>query len=298
MRAIIKNIALSVKVVKSYFKVRGIIKEFKPDFVIGTGGYSCAIPLYVAIKNKISTAIQEQNVLPGMVTRKFANKVDIVFISFSETKEYLKKENYFLTGNPIRSIIKNIDSRESKIHMGLDPDKNTILIMGGSQGSKSINEYFLKNYRKYLDEDIQFLWQTGKSCKERIKQITDSNIKKYEFIDDMDYAYSAADLVISRAGATAISEILHLGKPSILIPYPYAADNHQELNAKVLDGNKASIMVMEHELVDGVLENSIFKIIKSTETMNLFRNNALKYSIKDSSLLIKEKLAGIMLDVR
>ena len=114
----------------------------------------------------------------------------------------------------------------------------------------------------------------------------------------MDYAYSAADLVISRAGATAISEILYLGKPSILIPYPYAADNHQELNAKVLDRNKASIMIMEHEFVDGALENSIFKIIKSTETMNLFRNNALKYSIKDSSLLIKEKLAGIMLDVR
>ena len=294
--SIIKNILLLTKVLKSYIKVKKIFKYFKPDFVIGTGGYACAIPLYLGIKNNIPTAIQEQNVLPGMVTRKFANKVDIIFLSFEETEKHLNKNNYFLVGNPIRSMIKKIDRNKAAQGMGLDPKKKTILILGGSQGAKSINDHFMKNHKQYLDKDLQLLWQTGENSRLELKEVDNPNIKKYEFIDKMDYAYSTADIVVSRAGATAISEILYLGKPSILIPYPHAADNHQELNAKALELNGASIVVHETEFSNGKLEKSIFSIIDSSEKMELFSSNSKLYSKTDSSLLIKEKLEQIMLD--
>ena len=295
--SIIKNIILPFKVLKSYLKVKRIFKNFNPDLVIGTGGYSCALPLYVAIKKNISTAIQEQNVLPGLVTRKFSDKVNIIFTSFDGTKEYLNKNNYFLTGNPIRQQIKQLNVQESRKIFGLDLEKTTILIMGGSQGARSINNHFQHNYKQYLDKNIQIIWQTGNNSSEITKKVKDPSIKKFDFIDRMENAYSASDLIISRAGATAISEILYLGKPSILIPYPFASDNHQELNAKALDDIGAAVMVKESEFKDNILENKIFKIISSSEKINLLKRNALKFSTKNSSSLIKEKIKEIMLNV-
>lgn len=296
--SIIKNIVLPFKVLMTYLRVKRIFKNFNPDLVIGTGGYSCALPLYIAIKKNILTAIQEQNVLPGLVTRKFSNKVDIVFTSFDATKKYLNKNNYFLTGNPIRKQIKQLDTQESRKKLGLDLGKHTILIIGGSQGARSINKHFQLNYRQYLDKNIQIIWQTGNNSADIIKKVNDSNIKKFDFIDKMEYAYSASDLIISRAGATAISEILYLGKPSILIPYPFAANNHQELNAQVLDNIGASVMVKENEFKDNILENKIFEIIDSSEKINLLKKNALKFSNRNSSFLIKEKIKEIVLNVR
>ncbi len=298
IRGIVKNILLLTKIFKSYLQVRRIIKNFKPDFIIGTGGYTCAIPLYLGIKNNIPTAIQEQNVLPGMVTRKFADKVNIIFLSFEETKKYLNKDNYLLVGNPIRAMIKEIDRTKASQDMNLDPKKKTILILGGSQGAKSINNHFIKEYKKYLDRDIQLLWQTGKNSRFELKEIDNVNIKKYEFIDRMDLAYSAVDIIVSRAGATAISEILYLGKPSILIPYPHAADNHQELNAKALEKKGASIIIHENKFNDGDLEQAIFSIIDSNEKMRFYSDNSKLYSKRDSSILIKEKLKEIMLNAR
>jgi len=298
MSSIVKNIVLPFKIFKSYLKVKRVFKNFNPDLVIGTGGYSCALPLYVAIKNNILTAIQEQNVLPGLVTRKFSNKVDAVFISFDKTKEYLNRNNYFLTGTPIRSQIRKIDAQESKKIFGLDLKKFTILIMGGSQGARSVNNHFQRNHKKYLNKNIQLIWQTGSNSGDIIKKIKDHNIKMFDFIDNVEYAYSASDLIVSRAGATAISEILYLGKPSILIPYPYAADNHQELNAKVLDNIEAAVMVKESELEKNVLENKIFEIIDSNQRINLLKKNALEFSKRDSSFLIKEKIKEMILDAR
>ena len=170
--------------------------------------------------------------------------------------------------------------------------------MGGSQGAKSVNNHFQLNYKKYLNKNIQIIWQTGSNSAEITKKVKDPNIKMFDFIDNMEDAYSAADLVISRAGATAISEILYLGKPSILIPYPFASDNHQELNAKVLDRIGAAIMIKESEFKNNVLETKIFEIIDSNQRINLLKNNALKFSNRDSSFLIKEKLKEMVLDVR
>ena len=295
IQSIINNIQLIFKIMKSYIKVKKIIKNFKPDLVIGTGGYSCAIPLYIALKENINTAIQEQNVLPGMVTQKLANKVKIIFISFNETKNYLKNDNCYLTGNPIRKQIKKIDPIKSKDRFNLDLEKFTILIIGGSQGARSINIHFKENYKQYIDMNIQLIWQTGNQSADIVDEINNSNIRKIDFIDDIENAYSASDLIVSRAGATAISEILYLGKPSILIPYPHASENHQELNAEALDSKGLAIMVKEEELTNGVLENKLFKLISSKNKIKKMEVNALNFSNSNASKLIKQKIEEIIL---
>tara|TARA_X000001036_G_scaffold336613_1_gene315555 strand:- start:1293 stop:2393 length:1101 start_codon:yes stop_codon:yes gene_type:complete len=292
--SIIKNIKLLFKILRSYIEVKSILKRFNPDFVIGTGGYSCAIPLYVAWKRNIHTAIQEQNVLPGIVTKKFANKVKVVFTAFSETNEFLSKSNCCLVGNPIRAQIENSNPTISKGKFNLDINKFTILIIGGSQGARSINMHFMNNYKKYTDRDIQFIWQTGNQSDDIVSKINNNNIKIIDFIDDIENAYAASDLVVSRAGATAISEILYLAKPSILIPYPFAAENHQEYNANALIRKNAAIMVKEESFKDGVLEREIFELIDCKDKIENIKKNALSVSHKNSAILIKNKIREII----
>ncbi len=294
MGSIIKNIKLLAKIFKSYIKVKNILKKFKPDLVIGTGGYSCAIPLYVALKKNICTAIQEQNVLPGMVTKQFSNKVNVVFTSFEETNSFLNTANCYLTGNPIRERIKNNNPIVSKEKFDLDAEKFTILIIGGSQGARSINNHVMRNYKEYIDKNIQIIWQTGNQSDDIIGQINNKNIKIIDFIDDIENAYAASDLVISRAGATAISEILYLAKPSILIPYPYAAENHQELNARALSCKDAAIMVKEENFKEGILEKEIFSLISSKHRIKAMKKNAANFAYRDSSTLIKNKIEEII----
>ena len=289
-----KNILLILKVIKSYLKVKNTIDSFNPDLVIGTGGYSCAIPLYLAQKKNIHTAIQEQNVLPGLTTKKFSRKSTIVFTAFDESKKYLDNCNLFLSGNPIRKRIKEKDSVLAKKAYNLNPDKFTMLIVGGSQGARSINKHFQKNITKYIDKGIQIIWQTGNNSSDIIRDINDDNVLKFDFIDDIENAYAASDLVISRAGATAISEILFLKKPSILIPYPYASDNHQEINAKVLENSGAAVMIKENEFKSLSLEKKIFDLFESREALDNISLNTSKLSNPNASDVIKDKIKEII----
>ncbi len=290
IKSIIRNLALPFRIIKSFYIVNKIVKKFNPDMIIGTGGYSSAIPLYIGIKNKILTAIQEQNVIPGMVTRKFYNKVDFIFTSFEETNKYLDNNKILFTGNPIRSIIKKTNIEKAKKKIGLEAERFTILIIGGSQGAKSINKHIAKEYKKYLDNNIQIIWQIGKNSDNLINGISSSSIKIFEFINEMDLAYSASDLIISRAGATAISEILFLEKPSILIPYPYSANNHQEINADTLEKKNTAIKVNEEEFKKGKLEEMIFELSKSSSKINFYINNIKKNSMQNSSYLIRQHI--------
>ena len=289
-----KNLILPYKIIRSYFVVRKIFVNYKPDFVIGTGGYSCAIPLYIAIKRKVLTAIQEQNVIPGAVSSILQKKVDIVFTSFKETKKYLNNKNIYMTGNPLRSKISLKDKKESRNQLGLELDKFTVLVIGGSQGATAINNHILKNYKKLTNNGIQLIWQTGKNANFYKKRVNHPNIQIYKFINQIDIAYSACDIVISRAGATAISEILFLGKPSILIPYPYAAENHQEVNADTLVKSMASIKVMQSDLKSGLLEDSILHLHESKKDINEYSKNAKGICINNSAFLIKEKIKDLI----
>ena len=299
IRSLLRNILLPYRIIKSFFQINRLFKKFKPDFIIGTGGYLCAIPLFLGLRKKILTAVQEQNVLPGMVTNKFSDKVDFIFTSFEESKEYLSNINKLVClGNPIRNIIKVRDKNYARDQLDLELDKFTILIIGGSQGARSINEHFSSKYKYYLERDIQIVWQIGSNSSDAISDIDNSNIKIHKFIDDMGIAYSAADLVVSRAGATAISEIISLGKPSVLIPYPYAANNHQEVNASVVQGHNACLMMKEKELKDGKLEEFINDSSKLDLHIKRMESNALKLSNNNSAALIANKIIDEIEHVR
>jgi len=291
LNSILKNILLPYRIIKSFFQVSSLFRRYKPDFVIGTGGYSCAIPLFIAFRKRILTAIQEQNVIPGLVTKKFSNKVDFIFTSFDETEGYLSNhKNLLCMGNPVRDIIKSIDKVDASNAFNLSSEKFTILIIGGSQGAESINKHFLRNLNHYIDKDIQIIWQVGSKSKNIINQVNNSNIKVYKFINDMGIAYSASDLVISRAGATAISEIISLGKPSILIPYPHAANNHQVANALALQNHKAALMIEEENLKEGKLEQFISDSSEFKVVMKDMALNAIQFSKKNSAELIANKV--------
>ena len=211
-----------------------------------------------------------------------------------ETSDYLNDRELLLTGNPIRAMIKQTNIEEAKKSLGLCPDKFTVLFMGGSQGANSINQHIAKKYDEYINNNIQIIWQTGKNSNNLVRDISESGVKIFEFINEMDLIYSASDLIISRAGATAISEILFLRKPSILVPYPYAANNHQEINAITLEKKKAAIKINENEFETGKLEETVFELSKSKSKMNFYRKNADKYSIDNSSYLIKNHILDII----
>ena len=217
-----------------------------------------------------------------------------MFTAFDESQKYLNNCNLFLSGNPIRKKIKEKNCIEAKKTYNLNPDKFTMLIIGGSQGARSINKHFKKNITKYIEKGIQIIWQTGNNSLDIISDINNDNILMFDFIDDIENAYAASDLVVSRAGATAISEILFLKKPSILIPYPYASDNHQEINAKVLEDRGAAVMIKENEFNNSLLERKIFELFESKKALNKISSNASKLSSPNASDVIKDKIKEII----
>ena len=298
LNSFIKNLTLPIKIIKSTIQIRKLLNSFKPDMIIGTGGYSCALPLYFGIKKNILTGVQEQNVIPGMVTKRFYRQADVVFTSFLETAKYLNKGKVFYTGNPIRSSIKKSNIHNAKSELGLSPEKFTVLFMGGSQGALAINKYLKNRYKKYIDNDIQLIWQTGERSKHLAKSVDHPKVKIYSFINEIDKIYAASDLIVSRAGATAISEILYLEKPSILIPYPFAANNHQEVNANTLEKNNVSIKINQKDLLTKKLENIVIDLSKSENKINIYKENAKKYSKDNSASLIKDKIKDMILNAR
>lgn len=250
-----KNVFKNFKFVKNFFssmrECKKILAEFRPDAVIGTGGYVSGPVVYSAVKMKIPAIIQEGNSYPGKVTKTMSGKADKVIINFEETLNFLKrKDNVVRISYPVRSKLKQVDKNTAKRFIGFDNENKTLFVFGGSQGAAGINNAVIKILNTLREKNINLIWQTGKSNFEQIKnEIKDNNknIKLFGFISEMDMAYSAADLVVCRAGISSIMEICLLGKASVLIPYPYAAENHQEKNAVSLVKMNAAVMIKESE---------------------------------------------------
>lgn len=249
----LKNLLFPLKVISSMFNAIDIISSYKPDVVIGVGGYASGPTLRVACNKKIPTLIQEQNSYPGITNKILGNKVNKICVAYQNMDKYFPSNKLILTGNPVRnSIVDNrIDKNIAIANFGLKVGRRTILVIGGSLGARTINESVLGFLNFIEDNDFQLIWQTGKYYYEIAKQeITNKNyqkIKVYEFINQMDMAYSAADVIISRAGAIAISELCIVGKPVILIPSPNVAEDHQTKNAMALVDVKAAILVKDIE---------------------------------------------------
>ncbi len=249
-----KNLSFPFKLIYSMIKAWSTIRSFKPDVVVGVGGYASGPVLKVATIKGIPTLIQEQNSFAGITNRMLGNKVDKVCVAYEGMDRFFPKENILLTGNPVRKDILNLEGKRilGISHFGLDQDLKTILVVGGSLGALSINQGIKNSIYLFAENGIQLIWQTGKGYYKEAKQEASNSqyldrFKVYDFIGDMDFAYSAADMIISRAGAIAISELACVGKAVIMVPSPHVAEDHQTKNAMALIEKEAAILVKDHE---------------------------------------------------
>jgi len=273
-----KNLQVPFKLFQSLRQAKRIIKSFKPDVVVGVGGYASGPVLRIASRKGIPTVIQEQNSYAGITNRLLAKRADKICVAYDGMELYFPKEKILNTGNPVRKdIIPTADKREEAIrHFNLSAEKKTILSIGGSLGAGSINNSIIKELKQLETSDIQLVWQCGKNyyqkANEALKHYNLSNIKLMDFINRMDLAYAAADVIISRAGAGTISELALVDKPVILIPSPNVAEDHQTKNARSLADKNAAIIIKDNEAQD--------KLIR--ETLNLIRNESKMQELKQN----------------
>lgn len=247
----LKNLLFPLKLALSLLHAGSIIRRFKPDVVIGVGGYASGPTLKMAARKKIPIVIQEQNSFPGITNKLLAKEANIICVAYQGMEKYFPKEKIVITGNPVRHNVIDIKNKKADALEYFELDKNNlvVLVIGGSQGARSINESVDNNLELLAMSNLQVIWQTGRFYTERAQKAIleklngnkKNKIKVKEFISRMDYAYAAADIVISRAGAIAISELCAVGKPCILIPLPSAAEDHQTKNALALADKQAAI---------------------------------------------------------
>jgi UDP-N-acetylglucosamine--N-acetylmuramyl-(pentapeptide) pyrophosphoryl-undecaprenol N-acetylglucosamine transferase len=266
----LSNLLFPLKVIISLIQSRKEIKYFKPDIVIGTGGYVSGPVLYQAARMKIPTAIHEQNSYPGITTRILSGKVDRMFLAYEESLRYLKHiPQHIIVGNPVQIDFENISRDDARKSFHLDKNMTTILVFGGSQGARNINNAIDRLIRNNQLKDVQLIWQTGTAnideINDKYKNYSNLNLCILPFIDQMDQAYVASDFAICRAGAMTISELAAAGLPAILIPLPSAAANHQFKNAKALAEKGAALIVEDNTNIDNSLLKAIEKLTQPDE---------------------------------
>ena len=248
-----KNLAFPFKLISSLWNARKIIKKFKPDVVIGTGGFASGPTLKMAQKKGVPTVVQEQNSYPGITNKLLGKNVNTICVAYDGLERFFPKEKIVKTGNPIRQDLLeiSIDRKEAQDYFKIDTKRKTLLILGGSLGARAINQLIEKNIEWLVEQNVQVLWQSGKLYyKEYKKHNALKGVKVHEFINRMDLAYTAADIIISRAGASSISELCIVGKPVIFIPSPNVAEDHQTKNALAVVDKHAAILVKESDLAD------------------------------------------------
>lgn len=301
---LLKNISVLIKLMKSQIKARRVIKEFKPDAAVGVGGYASGPTLKVAGSMGIPTLIQEQNSYAGVTNKLLAKKACKICVAYEGMERFFDKEKIILTGNPVRQNLLNQQmSREEAIRsFNLDPTKKTVLIVGGSLGARTINNCVLNGLDQIRQSGVQFIWQTGKfyinEAKEKVGQAENyPMLHTTDFITDMAAAYSAADLVISRAGAGSISEFCLLGKPVILVPSPNVAEDHQTKNALALVAKDAALYIKDAEASEKLLKTAI-ETVQQPETLKKLSTNIAKLAFKDSANTIAEEVWKLALKYR
>jgi UDP-N-acetylglucosamine--N-acetylmuramyl-(pentapeptide) pyrophosphoryl-undecaprenol N-acetylglucosamine transferase len=291
--SLIKNIGLPFKVVKSIFRVRSIMQRFKPDAVIGVGGYSSYPVLRVAQGKGIPTFIHESNSFGGKSNMMLGKKAIRIFTGTEGMEKFFPAEKIMLTGNPVRaSISKSSLTRAEGIRFfSLDESKKTVLIVGGSLGAKSVNEAIDKGLDDLLNAGIQVIWQTGKPYVEKAKERTQGKASVWvnEFITQMDYAYAAADVIVSRSGAMAVSEICVAKKPVLFVPYPFAAEDHQTVNAMQLVNKNAALMVKDNEAIQKLVFMTI-ELTKDLSKQEELKENIAKLAILNADEVIAKEI--------
>ena len=280
-RLTLKNLSFFLKLYSSLKKAKSIIREFVPDVVIGVGGYASGPVLRVASRWGIPTLIQEQNSYPGVTNRILSKKVDKICVAYSGMEKYFPESKIILSGNPVRqNLISGYNKIDALNHFGLQSDKKIVLVIGGSLGARSVNQGIQKGLSKFFEHDIQVIWQTGKFYYEEMKKSVpnqyDTNIKVLDFIQKMSYAYGLADVIISRAGASSISEIALLGKPAVFVPSPNVAEDHQTKNAMALVNESAAVMVADKDTDQ--LSDVVIELLDNPEKMETMKQSLSKFA--------------------
>ncbi len=290
-----KNIGVILKLFKSLRIARKVIKEFKPDVVVGVGGYASGPVLRQAGRMEIPTLIQEQNSYAGVTNKLLAKKASVICVAYDGMEKYFPAEKIIKTGNPVRQNYDDLRSLEDEAlnFFGLKPGFPVILVLGGSLGAGTLNKSLSDNIGKLRESDCQWLWQTGKHYYESVNTLVSvsftSNISVHGFINRMDLAYAAADVIVSRAGAGTISELCLVGKPVILVPSPNVAEDHQTKNARALSDNAAAVLIPDDQAVK-VLVNEAVRLVSDSGRRAALSENIYKMADRDADIRIAEEV--------
>jgi UDP-N-acetylglucosamine--N-acetylmuramyl-(pentapeptide) pyrophosphoryl-undecaprenol N-acetylglucosamine transferase len=296
------NLLFPVKLVVSYIRAAVIIKRYRPHVVIGTGGYASGPIMMAATRFRIPSVIQEQNSFAGLANKQVADKVSKVCVAYDGMEKYFPKEKIVITGNPVRKDIISVASKvaKAKQHFGFETGRKTLLVIGGSLGAKTINESMLKGIEKLIDAQVQVIWQTGKgyynSYRAQLSHFDLRRIRVHDFVKEMDLAYAAADVVISRSGALAVSELCIAGKSTILVPSPNVAEDHQTKNAMALVEKDAALMVADKDAREKLVDEALKLLFDDKQAaklqhniLGLARPHATEDIVNEIEKLIKHK---------
>ena len=294
-----KNIGVALDFLKSKRMVRSILKEFDPQVAVGVGGYASAATLDAAAAMGIPCLIQEQNSYAGVTNKHLAAKVQKICVAYDGMERFFPAEKIVKTGNPVRqNLLETTLSKEEALQQfGLQPERKTILIVGGSLGARTRNESVLSHIHQLRESQVQFIWQTGKFYSEQIRQQLQQmppvpNLVVTDFIADMGAAYKAADLVVSRAGASSISEFCLIGKPVILVPSPNVAEDHQTKNAMALVNKEAALFVKDADAPQQLIPLALNTVGNTTQLQSLQRN-ILQLALPDAAEIIAREVLGL-----
>ena len=295
----LKNIKVMFRLIKSLALAKKVLKEFKPDVVVGVGGYASGPVLRQAGNMKIPSLIQEQNSYAGVTNKLLARKASIICVAYDGMEKYFPAWKIIKTGNPVRQNFDDLAAigDEALKHFHLKKEFPVILVLGGSLGAGSINKSLSDNIASLRDSDCQWLWQTGKHYLESVKSLVqgtvNDNISVHGFINRMEYAYAAADIIVSRAGAGTISELCLVGKPVILIPSPNVAEDHQTKNARALSEKNAALLITDDQASKTLVSEAI-KLISDPERRKILSENIKGMADRDADKRIAEEVLKLV----
>lgn len=295
--SLIKNIGLPFKLINSFFQVSQIFKSFKPDAVIGVGGYSSYPVLRYAQSRNVPTFIHESNSFAGKSNIMLGKKATKIFTASDEMQSFFPAAKILRTGNPVRQAISHsvVTREEALRYFGMSADKKIVLAVGGSLGAKTINEAIDNNLVSFAANDLQLIWQTGKPYFERATEAVKGHegICMNDFITQMEYAYAAADIVISRSGAMAVAELCLVKKPVIFVPYPFAAEDHQTANAKMLVDKHAALMIKDADAAKELIP-ALLKLTKDEAMQNEMKDNIAKLAVQNADEVIATEILKLI----
>ncbi len=294
-RQVLQNVSLPFRLASSLWKAKKILKDFQPDVVVGTGGYASAPILYMAAKQQIPTLIQEQNAAAGLTNKILASYVDTVCVAYENMEAYFPAEKTVLTGNPVREGLMHLgEKREAAYtYFGLVPEKNCLLVLGGSLGAKTINESILQTIDKLCEAGLQIIWATGhlyfENIKARLTQQQKTTVKVYPSIKSMDLAYAAADIVVSRAGALTVAELCMAQKPVVFVPSPNVTADHQTQNVWPLVEKNAALMVKDDEAMQ-TLSQEVIHLLRLEDRQNILTRNMKHWARPQATAAIVKEI--------